>query len=337
MATTGIINMLNYASQSVRADFKAWFDRLPDIDAASWNVISDYCVNDSSKRSDVFSFAVLLNHGTPEEIAGYIGAVAPRDIKHSRGAYQGLLDYLACPVSFSLNFVVERRTSFLKSILTLEAMQSLTADLRGVVNAWTIEEPPNSGYYGAIDRRLRSLADELGRKRSSLRLLRQIFLVASFAAIVFSVVNDAKAPITIKWISDRDAMFDRHDGIAFDLGWILFQMMRRMGAGLIDLRRPQIAFASPGMDGVTEYAELMRMPDILAGTLADMRLPQVMFSHKKFPPVFNRLFAESPNNAVVEIVDENDIVKARRIGFGAPPIGPLTPGPYSKPSSLIMP
>jgi len=337
MVTSGIVQMLNHASQSVRADFKKWFDRLPDIDAASWNVISDYCVGDSSKRSDAFSFVILLNHGTHEEIAAYIASVAPRDIKHSRGAYQGLLDYLACPVSFSLNFVVERQSSFLRSILTVEMMQSLTADLRGVVSAWTIEEPPNAGYYGAIDRRLRLLADELGRKQASLKLLRQIFLVASFAAIVFSIVDGAKARITIQWISDRDAMFDRHDGIAFDLGWLLFQMMRRMHSGFIDLRRPQIAFSSPGMDGVTEYAEFVRLPDILAGTLADIRLPQVMFSHKKFPPVFNRLFAESPNNAVVEIVTEDDIVKARRINFGSSPIGPLTQGPYWRPSSLIIP
>ncbi len=101
-------------------------------------------------------------------------------------------------------------------------------------------------------------------------------------------------------------------------------MMRRSKGGVIDLRRPEIAFATPGMDGVTEYAEFVRLPDCLAGTLADMKLPQMMFTHPKFPPVFNRLFVGAANNAVIEVITGPDRVTTRRIAFGEPPTGALS-------------
>ena len=314
-----LIHLIERSSQTVHSDFRRWFESVPA--AVSWNVLSDYSVGDRNKQNDAFSFMVLPNHDKLENIASYIAAVAPKDIKASRNPSKGLLDYLSCPVSFSLSFVVERHSSFLKSAVTVAEMQGLTGALQDVVRSWAAEEPPNAVFYGALDRRLGLLAAELAGKNPSLKLLRQIFLVASFAAIVLGLVNDAKSPLAIRWISDRDAMFDRYDGIAFDLAWLFFQMIRRSKGGVVDLRRPEFRFATPGMDGVTEYAEFVRLPDFLAGTLADIKLPQMMFTHQKFPPVFNRLFVNTLNNAVIEIVTAPDRITSRRIAFGEPPVG----------------
>lgn len=313
------IQLIEKSSQTVHSDFRRWFERIPA--AAAWNILSDYSVGDSNKQNDAFSFVILLNHDKFENISSYIAAVAPKDIKASRNPSKGLLDYLSCPVSFSLSFVVERQSSYLKDAISVGEMKGLTEALREVVREWAVAGPPNAAYYDTLGRRLRLLATELAGKKPSLKLLRQIFLVASFAAIVLGMVNDAKSPLAIRWISDRDAMFDRHDGIAFDLAWIFFQMIRRSKGGVIDLRRPQFAFGTPGMDGVTEYAEFVRLPDFLAGTLADMKLPQMMFTHRKFPPIFNHLFVDTQNNAVIEIVTARDRVTSRRIAFGEPPAG----------------
>lgn len=309
-----LIKMIEKSCKTVRVDFHQWFARMPD--AAAWNVVSDYSLGDKNKQNDVFTFVVFLNHDKLENIAAYISAVAPRDIKDSRIPSEGLLDYLSCPVSFSVNFVVERLSGYLKNALAVNEMLALVGALQGVVRVWAVEEPPNVAFYEELGRRLSLLAAELSGKQPSLKLLRQIFLVASFAAIVLDLLNDAKSPLGIRWISDRDAMFDRHEGIAFDLGWLFFQMVRRSRGGVIDLRRPQVVFATPGMDGVTEYAEFVRLPDLLAGTLADIKLPELMFTHRKFPPVFNRLFVDSLNNAVIEIVATRDRVTSRRVVFG---------------------
>ncbi|ANI80415.1 hypothetical protein [Sphingobium sp. EP60837] len=309
-----LIDLIERSSATIHADLRVWFGEYSA--AASWSVVSDFSVGDSGKQNDAYSFVIILKHDTDENIASYIAATSPSDLKASRTPPRGLLDYLCCPVTFSLSFVVSRESASLRAAITQEAMSSIVASLREIVAEWTAAEPPNAEYYGQLDRRLRLLESELARKQPSLNLLRRIFLVASFAAVVLGMLNDAKSPINIRWISDRDAMFDRHEGVAFDLAWLLFQFMRRRRGGVIDLRRPQITFATPGMDGKTEYAEFVRMPDFLAGTLADIKLPQLMFTHRKFPTIFNRVLVNSPNNAVVELLADEERVTSRRIGFG---------------------
>ncbi len=309
-----LIELIEKSSGTVHAEFRRWFRAIPA--AVAWNLLSDYSIGDNTKQNDAFSFVVLLNHDTFQNIASYIAAVAPKDIKASRTPPEGLLDYLSCPVAFSMNFVVERQSAYLRNLVTVDAMGGLTKALRGILREWTAAEPPNAAYYDTLDRRLGLLETELAHKKPPLKLLRQIFLVASFAAVVLGMINSAKSPLAIRWISDRDAMFERHDGVAFDLAWLFFQMERRKRGGVIDLRRPQIAFGAPGMDGITEYAEFVRLPDFLAGTLADLKLPQMMFTHRKFPPVFNRLFLNSQNGAVIELLSGADRVTSRRITFG---------------------
>ena len=82
------------------------------------------------------------------------------------------------------------------------------------------------------------------------------------------------------------------------------------------------------MDGETEYAELIRLPDYLAGTLADVSLPEIEFSHDKFPPLFTQLFIEASNNAVLQVGHEGETLITRRVLFGAPRSvwQPLQPG-----------
>jgi hypothetical protein len=57
------------------------------------------------------------------------------------------------------------------------------------------------------------------------------------------------------------------------------------------------------------------LPDCLAGTLADIDLPTMTFSHDKFPPVFSEVFVNSPNNAVVELLCNKEQLTTRRIAF----------------------
>lgn len=309
-----LIDLIERSSGTIHADFRSWFGQYPA--AASWSVVSDFSVGDPGKQNDAYSFVIILKHDSDENIASYIATTSPKDLKATRTPPRGLLDYLCCPVTFSLNFVVARESANLRTAVTPESMSSFVAVLRQLVAEWRAAEPPNASYYGTLDRRLRLLESELAGRQPSLNLLRRIFIVASFAAVVLGMVNDAKSPISIRWISDRDAMFDRHDGVAFDLAWLMFQIMRRRKVGVVDLRRPQIAFTTPGMDGKTEYAEFVRMPDFLAGTLADIKLPQIMFTHRKFPPIFNRVLVGSPNSAIVELLADEMRVTSRRIGFG---------------------
>ncbi|UWR27376.1 hypothetical protein K3757_05395 [Sulfitobacter sp. S223] len=317
-----LIRLLETSGQTVRSDFRRWFEEIPV--AASWTVASDYSVGNKNKKSDAFSFVIMPKHDTDQNIASWISAFAPKDIKGTRTPSNEFLDYFCSPVTFSYNFLVEKDSNYLKAAITTDAMKSIAKNLREVVADWKSAEPGNEQYYTDLDGKCQQLERELSSKNPSTALLRRIFLVASFGALVFHLIHEEKSPLSIRWITDRDAMFDRHDGLAFDLAWLLFQIMRRRSGGVIDVLRPQLMFASPLMDGITKHDEFVRLPDYLAGTLADLRLPNVMFSHPKFPTIFNRLFVDALNNAIVEIVAPTGRVTSRRLAFGNLPQGANT-------------
>ena len=276
-----LIRLLETSGQTVRSDFRRWFEKIPV--AANWTVASDYSVGNKNKKSDAFSFVIMPKHDTDENIASWISAFAPKDLKKTRTPSNDFLDYFCLPVAFSYNFLVEKDSNYLKAAITIDAMSSIAKYLRDVVVDWKSAEPRNEQYYSDLDRKLQLLEGELSSKNPSTALLRRIFLVASFGALVFHLIHEEKSPLSIRWISDRDAMFDRHDGLVFDLSWLLFQIMRRRSGGVIDVLRPQLIFASPLMDGITKHDELVRLPDYLAGTLADY------FSHLTMPKFIRKI------------------------------------------------
>jgi hypothetical protein len=112
--------------------------------------------------------------------------------------------------------------------------------------------------------------------------MRQIHLVAALAASLFKCLDAVRPPSHIRWIRDRDAMFDRHDAIAFDLAHYYFLLLRSQDSVAVALERPDFIFALPGMDGIRQYEELIQLPDCLAGTIADIDVPAMQFSDDKF-------------------------------------------------------
>lgn len=331
-----LLNLLKQSGQSISGDLGRWF--APYSAGAAYYLVSDYCLGDAGKKHDVYAFEIVLHHDKLSAIEEYIRAVAPSDLKSARKASHGLGQYLVCPVTFSVSFAVGKETRALRSYATTEEITAFVPEARRIVGGWIEHNPEHAAYFERLDRRLQLLADELGRKRRNEKLIRQIFLVSTFAAHVLELLDATKAPSEVCWISDRDAMFDRHESLAFDLAFF-FWLLIRSGRAASSPPMPQMKFATPGMDGETEYAELIRLPDYLAGTLADVSLPEVEFTHDKFPPLFSQLFVEASNNAVLQVDFDGKALVTRRVLFGSPRSvwQPLQPGDWksdrTKPSA----
>lgn len=310
-----LLSLLEISGRTIGEDLKRWF--APYKSGAGYYVVSDYCLNDPGKKHDVYAFEIVLSHDTLDNISEYIRAVAPRDLKASRTTSKGLGQYLVCPVTFSVSFVVARDASALRGYASVEAIKSFIPEARGLIQLWIENSPEHAGYFERLDRQLQHLGLEMARKQRSDRLIRQIFLVATFGAYVLELLDIAQAPATIGWISDRDAMYDRYDGLAFDLAFLIW-LVSRSSKTDTPTAVPHLGFGLPGMDGVNEYAELIRLPDYLAGTLADLALPDLEFTHVKFPPIFTQVFVNASNNAVVQVLMNGSQMTTRRISFGAP-------------------
>ncbi|KXF77908.1 hypothetical protein ATN84_25000 [Paramesorhizobium deserti] len=310
-----LINLLETVYRTISADLEAWFRQFPE--GLAWNVFSDYCIGDSNKANDTFAFAIVLNHDTQSNIEEYIAAVAPSDIKGSRSSSQGLIEYLSCPVVFSVSYLIEKKSKLLRDYMTDDNIRGALQDMRDVVSQMVVMMPEKADHYRAVDRRLASFQTEMKKRSPNSNLARQILLCSAFASIVCRHLAVKKKPKFIRWISDRDAMFDKHDKVAFDLSFLYFHLHRMMNGQ--DALEPEFYFGLPGWDGENEYAEFIRIADYLAGTLADIKLPEMTFSHAKFEPVFRNLFVNGPNAALVEVLArDGGGVTARRLVPTAP-------------------
>jgi hypothetical protein len=305
-----LIKLLDTVYRTISADLEAWFEQFPQ--GVAWNVFSDYCVGYLNKANDTFAFAIVLNHDTQSNIEEYIAGVAPSDIKGSRTSSEGLISYLRSPVVFSISYLVEKKSKLLRDYMTDDNIRGALEDMRAVVAEMVVLIPEKVGHYREVDKRLASFQTEMKRRSRNSNLARQILLCAAFASIVCRHLAAKKKPRFIRWISDRDAMFDKHDKVAFDLAFLYFHLHRMMNGQ--DALEPEFLFGLPGWDGKNEYAEFIRIADYLAGTLADIKLPEMTFLHAKFEPVFRNLFVNGPNAALVEVLArEGGGVTARRL------------------------
>ncbi len=84
-----LLPLLLKATKTLQGHMTRWFSRYPQ--AMPWTVVSDYCIGDQGKNNDVFSFVVIANHDTAENICDYLANTAPHDLKHTNQIPLGLV------------------------------------------------------------------------------------------------------------------------------------------------------------------------------------------------------------------------------------------------------
>jgi hypothetical protein len=305
-------SLLDRNYRTITEQLEVWFDSFPkDV---AWYVVSDYCIGGERKANDTFAFSIIANHDQFKNIAEYIAAVAPSDIKARRTASQGLISYLRCPVTFSVTYVVDRQSKLLRDYITDANMAAFLSEAREILGVWQENSPVDSGYFKAVQDRLVKFERAMQRPTFSSKLARSVFLVAVFAAMVFKHLNAVKAPSHIKWISDRDAMFDLYDAVAYDLGFVFFLLeYSKNPTGAVVMDKPNFIFELADKTGTHRFDELIRLPDSLAGTLADMNLNTCEFTHPKFSELFEGIFVGSTNNTIIHVLGAGEQLTTRRL------------------------
>lgn len=319
-----LLPVLIEATVTTRLQLKQWFARYPAC--MPWSVISDYCIGDVNKGNDVFSFVVVAPHDKAENICEYIARVAPKDLKNTSKVPLGLIQYLTCevPVTFSVSFVMKREAALLRDYLSIEAMSALVAGaisfMHGRLALYQHERDIN--YHQSAIRRLKAFEQELGHKGVNARLARQIHLVAAMVATLCNLLNQAVSARAIRWISDRDAIFERHDAVVSDLAYVYyltqaveFAKPEQRNAQNLSASLAALDFEIPEKTGKHRFDELVRLPDYLAGTLADLNSETMAVSKEKFDVVLNKVFVNSKNNWLVQLVPTGEGITARSVLF----------------------
>lgn len=307
---------ITFEKSSLR-DMESWFDDYPDDSA--WYVISDYCFGDKNKKSDSVSFSILLNHDKIDNIKEYIHAVAPKDIKSTRSVSKGFIQYINSPVIFHITFMIDRNTKYMKDYATRENMKEFLAVFREFATLIDKNSSFDEGFVSSALKRSREFERDFDNKNFNVKLSRQIYLVSVFASLIFYYLNKTKKPSYIKWVSDRDAINKRYDGFIYDLAYFLFlsevsqDINYVEGSEMTLLHKPNFIFPVEEELESGLYDELIRIPDYLAGTLADFDMNSGTFSKDKFYTVFFDSLVESKNHSVIQVYGEGERLSSRRI------------------------
>jgi len=320
-----LLPVLIKATTTIQKMMSEWFAGYPAD--RSWTIVSDYCVGDDNKKNDVFSFVVLANFEKTENIGEYISKVAPKDIKKVRQVPLGLIQFLTCPlpITFSLSFVIDRKSALLRDYLGVEQMKSFIPDACEFVEILQKNSPAsdslNPMYFDEVLERLRIFEKDLSKKVINAKLTRQIHLASGFAAVLFYLVANSTQAGTLRWISDRDKLIDHNDTVVYDLAYLYCVLMLSSQPGLkpnaegkfiLDL--PKIFFELPDQTGKHRYDALIRLPDYIAGTLADID-QDMSFTLDKFKELLDGVLVDSKNNCVVQLTSVDKKITARYVEY----------------------
>jgi hypothetical protein len=144
-------------------------------------------------------------------------------------------------------------------------------------------------------------------------------LTAAYGAVVLNYLDLSAEPSQVSWVSDRDAILQRHDGVVWDIATIMFYVIKgqRIYAGdqrLTTIDKPTLLHIRPDESGSNYLDPLIRMADYLAAAASDLNLNTFDFSHPKFASIGTACFAESANSVLCTLSWVGDGFLVRRVG-----------------------
>lgn len=267
-------------------NFKTFLETFK-IEKKEWYLISDYCIDDTNKLNDVFSFSLLLNHDDIHDIKEFVKNSAPKDLKNTKDISASFLSYVNSPIVYHFSFIIPKKDKLIKSFYTKERMLGELNYLNQILeNDKKFNGKEIVDFYTDAQKRIRQIQNEALRPTFNENLLRKILLTGIFGGTIVYLLKLNSNPSKVMWISDRDAIIDKFDGFAFDYMYLMYSLLpeeKLLSKNLFDF-----IFNPPEPTGQNFFDELIRIPDYVAGTLASIdledknQIAEMLQKHKLF-------------------------------------------------------
>ena len=287
--------------------------------SAAWYLISDYCFDDKNKVSDTVTFSLILNYDKAENIKRYINAFQSKDIKKSSEAKEGFLKYIISPVVYNFSFVLKKEDGYFANSLRSEIIENSIEHLECDVDNWKKDNPPTAEYFKDFKKRIVFFKEGKKSKSFNWKLMRKILIISCIASVILYEITKINKPMAIAWISDRDGIVEKFDGISLDLAFsnylYLFDGSDSETSGFDLSFLPKIYFLTSKKGTIDDYEELVRIPDFLAGTIAELNGTDCNFRHEKYYPIFYETIVNAKNHSIIAIDDKKDDFYTRRMKY----------------------
>ena len=284
-----------------------------------WLIATDFCVSDPGFPNDVFAYTLYPADGALVGVLSEAAVRLPRDLKDTAVVTPDMLAYLRDPRWFSIVFAVDRSRVLFKGVEA--AREAVDSSL-----ALVARSPYAADLKDDIDR-VRGLRQEMQANAFNVRLVENMVLAALFAAVVGCKLVRHAGTGFVAWMPDRDAITMGWQQVAYTMFCRdLNGMCQRHG---ISLANTQLGLGhhGPRPDGKRGmwYDELIRIPDFLAGAIAEAPMVSGPLSVRrtKVQSVFSGAIIDNPKVIGVALdasLPERRLV-AERVLFSSDPSG----------------
>jgi hypothetical protein len=286
-----------------------------------WLVYSDYCIHDKTKPNDVVSF-VVVPYDTPFEVERTLtDNLAPVDWKKTVSVNPSFLAYLRGPRLFYLSIILENTRGLTRhpDMKPRRVVVSQIEATMRIIESWSEDANYNVDYCSAVLRRLRHLSQRMDRPSANLTLYRDILLVSALAGFICHKLGDISKATMTGWFSDRDKIIEAYEGIAFDFAFLNHHALCEKHG--VDSSQTKMTFGvvSPDAEGKPWYDEMNRLPDYVAGALADWDLPRDIVTKNKTCQMLLRVIADNPRFVLLRLGSDDEGIRWSRISISAKP------------------
>jgi len=257
--------------------------------ARKWMVFSDYAFYDPQKQSDVFVLSLVPYVVEFDALSAHIQGLSFKDIKHLRRVNPEFIEYLRRAPIANIAVLLPRDRRLVNGD-EKGAIIDFFSGLEAMIEKWHESTPQGNTYHTLFLKDLKHLRWLVQFSQANLRLLRDSILVASITGyVLFRAVQMADAEL-IGWFSDRDALLS-YQSKKLHLP-LIYQLLNTYYHALCEKAgQPgdNLVLGLPEEVGPVFYDSFLRVPDLVAATMADLNFSDLSFTHPKFGPIMDDL------------------------------------------------
>lgn len=268
--------------------FKSFFQKNKKY--TKWMIFSDYVFDDKSKEHDVATFSLMPYFEEFDTLSESIKNLSKKDLKNTKKINPDLINFINESPILNLSFIFNKRkklhtdeNAYFTTKFSMLAKQCKTR----------IENNDNPDYNKKTLKRYKLFLNELKNKNKNLKLFRNIDLISQISAYIsFQMYSELNSINLIGWFSDRDSILSYKIAqfktpLVFDLTHSLFHAL--VSNFMDEDYKSKLIFGLPENTGNMFYDSYNRIPDLIAGSIADYNIKENKCSEKTLPVIENIL------------------------------------------------
>lgn len=267
-----------------------------------WMIHSDYCIGAKNKPNDVAVFSILPHLTTYEDQVNYISKNIPNDIKETRKIKGSIIKTINSGLFFHFCFVMDKRKYLFKTDESENEKENIISAIKEsqqIINSWK-KSTKVAVYYESIDIRISSLLKEMEQKSFNVTLFKDIALISLLSAYITHLLTNKAGAEIVGWFSDRDKITSSYKSIIFDLFHLNHHGLSLRDS--VDTNKFKIIIGVPDGNSAENmwYDIQNRIPDHIAGTLADYNLVKNTVSKEKFIDMLSKSLSRESLFAIIK-------------------------------------